>query len=232
MTEVNSAVRKSFPYMSGNVWAELRSRFRASLPRQVTVDYLQTVLKISEKAARNLHPQLRNIGLIDAEGAPTDLAKDFRDDEHYARACDAIIEEIYPPALLDAFPDPDSDLQGVSQWFMRAGSTGEAAGLAQARFFIMLSKREIPSNDRPPRRATANRENGTVRRTKSAPARSGAVSETTPRVTESDGSSSTQPNIGAGPSLHIDMQVHIDAGASTEQIDAIFASMAKHLYGR
>lgn len=35
-----------------------------------------------------------------------------------------------------------------------------------------------------------------------------------------------------GPSLHIDVQVHIDSSASPEQIDQIFASMAKHLYGR
>ena len=33
------------------------------------------------------------------------------------------------------------------------------------------------------------------------------------------------------PDLHIDIQVHIDATASPEQIDFIFASMAKHLYG-
>lgn len=33
------------------------------------------------------------------------------------------------------------------------------------------------------------------------------------------------------PALHIDIQVHIDATASAEQIDFIFASMAKHLYG-
>ncbi len=34
------------------------------------------------------------------------------------------------------------------------------------------------------------------------------------------------------PSLHIDIQIHIDANASPEQVDQIFASMAKHLYGR
>ena len=33
------------------------------------------------------------------------------------------------------------------------------------------------------------------------------------------------------PGLHIDIQVHIDSTASAEQIDLIFASMAKHLYG-
>ena len=33
------------------------------------------------------------------------------------------------------------------------------------------------------------------------------------------------------PGLHIDIQVHIDSTASAEQIDLVFASMAKHLYG-
>jgi hypothetical protein len=34
------------------------------------------------------------------------------------------------------------------------------------------------------------------------------------------------------PSLHIDIQVHISADASPEQIDQIFSSMAKHLYNQ
>ena len=60
-----------------------------------------------------------------------------------------------------------------------------------------------------------------------------------PRVTESQ--SDTYTAVGGNgkasvetnrPDLHIDIQVHIDATASAEQIDFIFASMAKHLYGR
>ena len=34
------------------------------------------------------------------------------------------------------------------------------------------------------------------------------------------------------PPVHIDIQIHIDSTASPEQIDQIFASMARHLYGR
>jgi len=34
------------------------------------------------------------------------------------------------------------------------------------------------------------------------------------------------------PSVHIDIQIHIDSSASPEQIDQIFASMARHLYSR
>ena len=34
------------------------------------------------------------------------------------------------------------------------------------------------------------------------------------------------------PSLHIDIQIHIDSNATAELIDSMFASMAKHIYGR
>jgi hypothetical protein len=43
------------------------------------------------------------------------------------------------------------------------------------------------------------------------------------------------PSVGSGrpvPAVHIDVQVHIPTTATNDQIDQIFASMAKHLYGR
>ena len=36
----------------------------------------------------------------------------------------------------------------------------------------------------------------------------------------------------ADPSVHIDVQIHIDSSATAEQIDQIFRSMARHLYAR
>lgn len=44
--------------------------------------------------------------------------------------------------------------------------------------------------------------------------------------------SETGPLAANFPELHVDIQVHIDAAASPEQIEHIFASMARHLYGR
>lgn len=46
--------------------------------------------------------------------------------------------------------------------------------------------------------------------------------------TEENGSKGLATNLLG---LHIDIQVHIDPRSSAEQIDHIFASMAKHLYG-
>lgn len=42
----------------------------------------------------------------------------------------------------------------------------------------------------------------------------------------------TYPDGVANPSVHLDIQIHIDSTASAEQIEQIFSSMAKHLYGR
>ncbi|MCQ1855838.1 DUF5343 domain-containing protein [Neorhizobium galegae] len=40
------------------------------------------------------------------------------------------------------------------------------------------------------------------------------------------------PSMQNGPAVHIDIQIHISPESTTEQIDKIFESMAKHLYGR
>ena len=39
-------------------------------------------------------------------------------------------------------------------------------------------------------------------------------------------------DVSSDPTVHIDVQIHIDSSASSEQIDQIFSSMARHLYGR
>ena len=46
------------------------------------------------------------------------------------------------------------------------------------------------------------------------------------------GATTPDARMTSEPSVHIDVQVHIDASASAAQIDQIFSSMAKHLYGR
>lgn len=63
-----------------------------------------------------------------------------------------------------------------------------------------------------------------------------AAIETPPEspVANPDPNGNEVPNPPAPPtpSVHIDVQIHIDASATPEQIDQIFASMARHLYGR
>ncbi len=230
MADTDSGNR-TYPTISANVWNELRLRFQKSVPAKVTSSYLQSALGFNtEKAAKNLLPQLRAVGLIDADGVPTDLAKTYRLDDAYAESTKSIVTSIYPSELRDLFPGPAEDATEVANWFMRSTGGGQATAGMQARFYLSLVSGDLPTAER-----TAKASSGD-----STPPRPRRPRVSTPKPptsagTETEQSQAEPPREGgqkaARPNLHIDVQVHIAADASAEQIEAVFASMAKHLYG-
>jgi Family of unknown function (DUF5343) len=225
--------KRSYPYLSTNVWAELRSRFQRSLPQKVTSSYLQNALGFSsEKAAKNLLPQLRALGLIDADGAPTDLAQRYRLDSDYEAACQEMLRAVYPDELRDLYPGPNDDVAAVGLWFMRATGGGQASATIQARFYMALTSGKLPTAERNARTATPPGTGSTP-----TPAARGNTKAVTPKPeresdTKAEGKGDQEFTPDGLPGLHLDVQIHLDASASVEQIDAVFASMAKHLYGR
>lgn len=231
--------KTSYPYMSPSVWTSLRRVFFKQVPSKVTLTYLSSILSITEKTAKNILPQMRNIGLIDQDGVPTDLAQDFRFEETYPKVCDTILESLYPVEVREIFSSPDADPAAVANWFMRHTKSGQASANVVAKFYLHLVAKEPLPEDVKPRtpRAAAKPKPKPAAVAKSEPE---TVSETTDEPTAAFAPAQPQPNGHAhpapqqhsGPSLHVDLQVHIDSSASADQIDAIFASMAKHLYGR
>ncbi|CEP69110.1 Uncharacterized [Moorella glycerini] len=221
--------RVTYPSIPVRNWWDLRRKFIQAPPRQVTPGYLASVLGISEAAGKNLIPPLRAVGFIDDEGKPTPLANDWRSEEHYPDVCKTIRENIYPPELLDAFPGPNPDRDAVVSWFSRSTGTGEVAAKKMAAFYLLLCEADPSAQD------------AVV-----AKAQSGRKVKLRKKTTTSELIADNKPNdyappedlkvySGSGvklPSVHIDIQIHIAADARPEQIDQIFASMAKHLYGR
>lgn len=221
--------------MSPAVWTELRRAFFKQLPSKVTLTYLSSVLSISEKTAKNVLPQLRNVGLVDSEGVPTPLTHDFRFEESYPKACAAILETVYPVEVLEIFTTKDADPTAVANWFMRYSGSGQATAKVVAKFYLHLVgaerigedvKPRTPKTAKPKKVASVSTEsNVTVPSTDAEPVSTEHQTLPQPNLPH-------KPAPQQGPSLHVDLQVHIDSSASTDQIDAIFASMAKHLYGR
>lgn len=221
--------RVSYPSIPVKNWWDLRRKFIQAPPRQITPGYLASVLGISEAAGKNLIPPLRAVGLIDDDGKPTPLANDWRNEEHYPDVCKTIRENIYPPELLDAFPGPNPDRDAVVSWFSRSTGTGEAAAKKMAAFYLLLCEADPSTQD-----AVVKAQSGRK------------VKLRKPTTKELIADSASKPNDYALPedpkvysksevklpSVHIDIQIHIAADARPEQIDQIFASMAKHLYGR
>jgi hypothetical protein len=222
--------RKSYPRLPAKNWWTLRDRFKQTMPSRVDADYLQSVLGLTSTAsAGNLIGPLRNMGLIDEKGAPTDRALDWRHDETYAEVCKAIVTEIYPDALVSAFPQPATDSSGVTNWFARNTGAGQGAASGMAALYSLLADGDPAS--RPSGSATTNGK--APKATKAAkPVRKPAPADTqgqAPRRNDGDGQQ--RPSDRPAPSINVNVQVHISAEASPQQIDQIFKSMAEHLYG-
>ncbi len=179
---------------------------------------------------------LRAVGLIDADGRPTDLAHAWRSDEEYAEAAHQMLEAIYPPQLRDALPPPSPDKDAVERWFMRNTGVGGGAARKMGTLYRLICEADPTAQDRAPateerparRAARAGGEDGQGRA-------SGRRAQARPRVQAQTRRESAEPSPTPelpAPGLHIDVQVHIPTDASADQIDRIFESMARHLYGR
>ena len=228
------ADKQIYPMISEKSWWQLRNQFKKTIPSTVNVSYLKSLLSLnSDQSARNILAPLRQMGLIDSDGKPQPRATDWRSDAKYPDVCSAIISEIYPQELLDLFPDAEVDTATAKSWFMDTCSLGDnAAGKITSTFF-MLKSCQIKADVDVSRTGASPKKVKTNKPQKSAQADNGTNPVSVPLMPAADVNTPIIPTVTApNPSVHIDLQIHISPDASPEQIDSIFASMAKHLYGR
>jgi len=217
--------KKSYPMMPVNNWLTLRKKFRATLPKEVTPAYLAGVLGMGEASAQNnILPSLRITGLVDKDGKPTDRAVKWRDDTQYSQTCQEIRQEVYPQELLDLAPDATVDRSVVNSWFANKLGVGESAARRLSAFYLMLCEADPSKEADTPTTAAKSTRNKTIvaKRPKKLQAR---PKESTSETDEVEPETPKRKQ----PSIHLDIQIHISPEASTDQIDQIFASMAKHL---
>jgi hypothetical protein len=220
--------KKSFPMLPIGHWWSLRKKFKQSLPGVVTDNYLATVLDMKVDSARaNVLPFLRQLGIIDEEGKTGERAKLWRDDEHYPEVCKAILDEVYPGELLDAVPDPNQDRSKAERWFANHTGSGEGAAARMAALYSVLVQADTSKAPDERTRKAGQEQSGIKREKKTV-----AKQEQSPRASEQAASSSKQMPLPAAPGININLQVHISADSTPDQIDQIFASMAKHIYQR
>jgi hypothetical protein len=174
----------------------------------------------AESATNNIIRPMRTVGLFNEDGTLTARGNRWRIDASYATACDEIMKDIYPQELT-AFTDGDGapDQARVTEWFEHEGF-GKSNARQMGATYALIASKKIPaapelSGKKSNTRATENRK--TTKTAADTPSPAPAPSPVPERPSGS-------------PNIHLDIQVHIPAGATLEQIDQIFASMAKHLY--
>lgn len=222
--------KKSFPMLPIAHWWQLRKQFKKSIPGAVTDNYVATVLGMQPNSARaNVLPFLEDLGIIGEDNKPTERATLWRDDEHYAEVCKGILKEVYPQDLLDAVPDPNTNRAQAERWFAHRTRAGEAAVKRMASLYAVLADADASKQPDLEKKETKERP------AKERPApKSSKVSAPTaasnPNIYSRE--SEKDQSRRATPGININLQVHISADATPDQIEQIFASMAKHIYPR
>ena len=182
-----------------------------------------TALSVNDGSARTYLVPLRSVGLIDELDKPTDLANRWRDDTAYTQVAKEILDTVYPKELRDLFPtiSNDATIESIKGWMMNHLKVGESAAGSMAAFYLMLLSGKVPipgeSGSTVKKSAASPRP---APRVKAPPVAAAGIPSTMTK--------GAQVNESRIPSIHVDIQVHIPKDSTPEQLDQIFASMAKH----
>jgi hypothetical protein len=219
--------KNSYPLMPKANWWAIRNKFKQTIPTTVTPTYVASIFKMSPESARkNVLPTLKQAGIIDQDGKPSERARRWRDDEQYPTVCEEIKKEIYPQELLDAVPDPVADRSGAERWFANHTGSGQVGVRKMVAFYSLLSEADPGKVQEKPPKARAQ-----PAKPKNKGDQTPAGKDKEPELPDPDRSKKDgarkQDEV---PSLNINIQIHISSDASPGQIDQIFESMAKHLY--
>ncbi len=221
----------AFPKVTTKAWIALRARAAAAPSTKFTPEVVAALMEMSSpRSARdNTVSPIRRLGLIDEEGALTPRGNKWRIDESYDEACQEILEEVYPEelgVLVDSDGNPDSPK--VKTWFDHQGF-GESNARQMASTYVMVASKQVPE---PPAADSGKSKKKTSTKTDDEGRSSRGKKAEIPLKKEAQEPSAAPVSTNGGPSVHLDIQIHIPADASPDQIDRIFSSMAKHLYAK
>lgn len=202
----------AYTTVPGKIKPLLEKIRQVGVPPKATVQWLKSIgFKSSNDAG--LIGILKIAGLVDPSGVPTGVWSSYRGSHHKKVLGDALragyaeLFAVYP----NAWESSNSDLENVFSTSSTAGK--QVIAKTVSTFKALCECAEFsPSGQR----AAAALQSPALHSPVVERLASGPV---TP--------SSDMRN----PSVHIDIQIHISPEASVDQIDQIFKSMAKHLYG-
>jgi hypothetical protein len=201
----------AYTTVTGKIKQLLDNIRTVGVPPKVSGSWLKSIGFTSSNDA-TLIGVLKFIGFTDQSGVPNATWSSFRGANHKAILGDAIrrgyaeLYAVYPDAHLRS----STELTHVFSTSSSAGA--QVIGKTVATFKALSDEAEFPSS----------------------PAATATAMQTGPLHTPPAGIApqiSQLPQVPRGPEVHIDIQIHISPESTAQQIEKIFESMAKHLYG-
>lgn len=202
----------AYTTVTGKIKPLLEKIRTVGVPSKVTLAWLKTIGFTSSNDA-TLAGVLKYIGFTDANGIPTATWSAYRGAKNRMVLGEAIrkgyadLFAVYP----DANTRSNTELQHVFSTSSTAGS--QVIGKTVATFKTLVDEADFSQS------AT-----GSETSMQAGPLHIPAAAST-PQMP-------ALPSAHGGPEVHIDIQIHISPESSAQQIEKIFESMAKHLYGR
>jgi hypothetical protein len=189
---------------------QLLTKIRSvGVPPKVTLAWLRTIGFTSSNDS-TLIGVIKFIGLIDASNIPTGVWTAYRGANHRTVLGEAIRTGYAD--LFAVYPDANARSTTELSHVFTTSSSGGAQVISKtvATFKALVDEADFSDASEP---TEIKMPAGPLH---VAPAPSGR------RPLSAQG----------GPEVHIDIQIHISPESTPQQIDTIFQSMAKHLYGR
>lgn len=136
----------SYPKIGVRPWAQIRAKVATTPTWKVTPETVSALLamKGADSARQNVVGPLKRMGLVNDEGGLSERGLKWRTEGGYAEACDEILAELYPDALVHLTDDEgNADKAAIRRWFDQKGYGSSAASQMTATF-IMIAAKEIP----------------------------------------------------------------------------------------
>jgi hypothetical protein len=218
---------KSYPQIPTTVWWGIRALLLRSPKAKFDENMLSASLDVQVSAARAYLKQLALVGILDSDGKITELGGKWRLDDTYTEAVGEILKSVYDEGLTTICPPGEVDRSKAKSWFMSQGLGAGSAGNKAATYELIASVKpgpHEPEADRAPRGAKA------VPKQKNAAKSVSNNGER--RIEDKEAPKKTLDRKGGADAfpLNVNVQIHISADASSDQIDSIFKSMRHHLY--
>jgi len=205
-------VEYAYTTVTGKIKQLFEKTRTVGVPPKVSGSWLKTIGFTSSNDT-TLIGVLKFIGFTDQSGVPNATWSAFRGAKHKAVLGEAIrkgyaeLYAVYPDAHLRSTIE-------LSHVFSTSSSAGaQVVSKTVATFKALVEEAEFSTADSI---TDTTMQSGTLH---TPPA---GASPKIPML----------PQTQTGPAVHIDIQIHISPESTSQQIEKIFESMAKHLYGR
>lgn len=207
----------SFPQIPSTVWWGVRALLNKTPRMALSDDILGVELRVQPAAAKQYVAELKRVGILNEDNKATDLAHKWRMSDTYHEAVKIILAQSYGESLQTIAP-MSTDRAKAIDWFQRQGLGEGAARNKAATYFLIASPEPGETTGKSPTQSTARPR--PTKQIRPSHATRGSGDEERKEAMSSEGTIFP---------VNLNLQIHISADASVEQIDAIFGSMRKHL---